>query len=139
MKTLYTAVATANDHGRAGHTRTDDGKVDFDLSVPKELGGDGGPGTNPEQLFAAGWSACFDSAMEFAARTMKITLPADHAVDAEIDLGPEAGAFSLAARLYVSLPGMERATAQRLVEAAHQVCPYSRATHGNIAVETTLV
>jgi organic hydroperoxide reductase OsmC/OhrA len=77
--------------------------------------------------------------MEFAARNMKITLPPDHAVDAEIDLGPEGGAFSLAARLYVSLPGMERAAAQRLVEAAHQVCPYSRATHGNIAVETTLV
>ena len=77
--------------------------------------------------------------MEFAARNMKITRPADHAVDAEIDLGPEGGAFSLAAPLYVSLPGMERATAQRLVETAHQVCPYSRATHGNIAVETTLV
>jgi lipoyl-dependent peroxiredoxin len=77
--------------------------------------------------------------MEFAARNMKITLPADHTVDAEIDLGPEGGAFSLAARLYASLPGMERATAQRFVEAAHQVCPYSRATHGNIAVETTLV
>ena len=77
--------------------------------------------------------------MEFAARNMKIPRPADHAVDAEIDLGPEGGAFSLAAPLYVSLPGMERATAQRLVEAAHQVCPYSRATRGNIAVETTLV
>ena len=80
-----------------------------------------------------------DSAMEFTARNMKITLPADHAVDAEIDLGPDGGGFSLAARLYVSLPGMERETAQRLVEATHQVCPYSRATHGNIAVETTLV
>ncbi len=78
-----------------------------------------------------------DSAMEFTARNMKITLPVDYAVDAEIDLGPEGGAFSLAARLYVSLPGMERATAQRLVEAAHQVCPYSRATDENIAVETT--
>jgi organic hydroperoxide reductase OsmC/OhrA len=77
--------------------------------------------------------------MEFAARNMKITLPAERAVDAEIDLGPEGSAFSLAARLYVSLPGMERATAQRLVEAGHMVCPYSRATHGNIAVETTLV
>jgi Ohr subfamily peroxiredoxin len=77
--------------------------------------------------------------MEFAARKMKITLPADHAVDAEIDLAPEGGGFSLAVRLYVSLPGMECATAQRLVEAAHQVCPYSRAAHGNIAVETTLV
>jgi len=80
-----------------------------------------------------------DSAMEFTARNMKITLPVDYAVDAEIDLGPEGGAFSLAARLYVSLPGMERATAERLVEATHQVCPYSRATHGNIAIETTLV
>ena len=98
------------------------------------------PAPTRSRSFAAGWSACFDSAMEFAARNMKITLPADHAVDAEIDLGPEGGAFSLAAaRLYVSLPGMERATAQRLVEAAHQVCPYSRARHGNIAVETTLV
>jgi lipoyl-dependent peroxiredoxin len=77
--------------------------------------------------------------MEFAARNMRIMLPADHAVDAEIDLGPEEGAFSLAARLYVSLPGMELATAQRLVEAAHQVRPYSRGAHGNIAVETTLV
>ena len=80
-----------------------------------------------------------DSTMEFAARNMKITLPTDHAVDAEIDLGPEGSAFSLAARLYVSLPGMERATAERLIEATHQVCPYSRAAHGNIAVETTLV
>src|SRR5260370_42448429 len=86
-----------------------------------------------------GWSACFESAMEFAARNMKIMLPADHAVDAEIDLGPEGGAFSLAARLYVSLPGMELATAPRLVEAAHQACPYSRATHRTIAVGTTLV
>ena len=127
-----TASATA---GREGRATSPDGKIDLALSPP----GSRGPGTNPEQLFAAGWSACFDSAMEFAARNMKITLPADHAVDAEIDLGPEGGAFSLAARLYVSLPGMERATAQRLVEAAHQVCPYSRATHGNIAVETTLV
>jgi organic hydroperoxide reductase OsmC/OhrA len=77
--------------------------------------------------------------MEFAARNMKITLPADHAVDAEIDFGPEGGAFSLAARLYVSLPGMERATAERLIEATHEVCPYSRATHANIAIETTLL
>ena len=77
--------------------------------------------------------------MEFVARNLKITLPADHAADAEIDLGPEGGAFSLAARLYVSLPGMERSTAQRLIEATHQACPYSRAKHGNIAVETTLV
>ena len=133
-KVLYTAKARTTG-GRAGMSRSSDGRLEVRLSRP----GSPGTGTNPEQLFAAGWSACFESAMEFAARNMKITLPADHAVDAEIDLGPEGGAFSLAARLYVSLPGMERATAQRLVEAAHQVCPYSRATHGNIAVETTLV
>jgi osmotically inducible protein OsmC len=133
-KVLYTAKAHSAG-GRSGTSRSSDGRLEVRLSRP----GSAGTGTNPEQLFAAGWSACFDSAMEFAARNMKITLPADHAVDAEIDLGPEGSAFSLAARLYVSLPGMERATAQRLVEAAHEVCPYSRATHGNIAVETTLV
>ena len=132
-KVLYTAKAHSTG-GRTGTSRSSDGRP-VRLSRP----GTPGTGTNPEQLFAARWSACFDSAMDFAARNMKITLPADHAVDAEIDLGPEGGAFSLAARLYVSLPGMERATAQRLIEAAHQVCPYSRATHGNIAVETTLV
>ena len=131
-KVLYTArVHTTG--GRAGVSRSSDGRLEVMLSRP------GSTGSNPEQLLAAGWSACFESAMEFAARNMKITLPTDHAVDAEIDLGPEGGAFSLAARLYVSLSGMEGATAQRLIEAAHQVCPYSRATRGNIAVETTLV
>src|SRR5580698_2434015 len=132
-KVLYTAK-THTTGGRAGMSRSSDGRLEVRLSRPGT-----GTGTNPEQLFAAGWSACFQSAMEFAARNMKITLPADHAVDAEIDLGPEGGAFSLAARLYVSLPGIERATAERLIETTHQVCPYSRAIHGNIAVETTLV
>jgi lipoyl-dependent peroxiredoxin len=108
-KVLYTAKAHTTG-GRDGMSRSSDGCLEVRLSRP----GGAGTGTNPEQLFAAGWSACFESAMEFAARNMKITLPADHAVDAEIDLGPEGGAFSLAARLYVSLPGMERATAQRL-------------------------
>jgi len=133
-KVLYTAKAHTTD-GRSGMSRSSDCRLEVRLSQP----GGPGTGTNPEQLFAAGWSACFESAMEFAARNMKITLPAERAVDAEIDLGPEGSAFSLAARLFVSLPGMERATAQRLVEATHQVCPYSRATHGNISVETTLV
>jgi Ohr subfamily peroxiredoxin len=133
-KVLYTAKVHTTG-GRAGMSRSSDGRLEISLSRP----GTSGTGTNPEQLFAAGWSACFESAMEFAARSMKIALPADHAVDAEIDLGPEGGGFGLAARLYVSLPGMERATAQRLIEATHQLCPYSRATHGNIAVETTLV
>jgi len=133
-KVLYTArVHTTG--GRAGKSRSTDGRIEVGLSRP----GGPGTGTNPEQLFAAGWGACFESAMEFAAGKMKITLPADHAVDAEIDLGPEEGGFSLAARFFVSLPGMEPATAQRLIEATHQVCPYSRATHGNISVETTLV
>jgi osmotically inducible protein OsmC len=131
---LYTAKAHTTG-GRVGMSRNSDGRLEVKLSRPCTPG----VGTNPEQLFAAGWSACFESAMEFVARNMKITLPADHAVDAEIDLGPEGAAFSLAARLYVSLPGMEHETARHLIEATHQVCPYSRATHGNIAVETTLV
>jgi len=133
-KVLYTAKAHTTG-GRSGQSRSSDGRLEVTLTRP----GGPGTGTNPEQLFAVGWSACFESAMEFVARNLKIVLPPDHAVDAEIDLGPEGGAFSVAARLYVSLPGMERATAERLVEATHQVCPYSRATHGNIAVETTLV
>ena len=133
-KVLYTAKVHTTG-GRAGMSRSSDGRLEVTLSRP----GGPGTGTNPEQLFAAGWSACFESAMEFVAHNLKITLPAGHAVDAEIDLGPEGGAFSVAARLYVSLPGMERATAERLIEATHQVCPYSRATHGNVAVETTLV
>src|SRR5258705_7818361 len=99
-KVLYTAKAHTTG-GRTGMSRSSDGRLEVKLSRP----GSPGTGTNPEQLFAAGWSACFDSAMEFAARNMKITLPADHAVDAEIDLGPEGGAFSLAARLYVSCRG----------------------------------
>ena len=138
MNRLETVQYTAKAHttgGREGTSRSSDGHLEVKLSRP---GGPGG-GTNPEQLFAAGWSACFESSMALAARNMKITLPADRSVDAEIDLGPEGDAFSLAARLYVSLPGMERATAERLVEATHRMCPYSRATHGNIAVETTLV
>ena len=133
-KVLYIAKVHTTG-GRAGMSRSSDGRLEVKLSRP----GGPGTGTNPEQLVAAGWSACFESAMEFVAGKLKITLPADHAVDAEIDLGPEGGAFSLAARLYVSLPGMEPETAQRLIEAAHQVCPYSRATHGNVAVETKLV
>jgi osmotically inducible protein OsmC len=133
-KVLYTAKAHTTG-GRTGASRSSDGRLEVTLSRP----GGPGTGTNPEQLFAAGWSACFQSAMEFVARSMKITLPPDNAVDAEIDLGPDGGGFGIAARLYVSLPGMERATAERLVEATHKVCPYSRATHGNIAVETTVL
>src|SRR5258708_2838940 len=107
-KGLYTAKVHTTG-GRSGASRSSDGRLEVSLSRP----GSPGTGTNPEQLFAAGWSACFESAMEFVARNLKITLPADHAVDAEIDLGPEGGGFAVAARLYGSLPGMERAARQR--------------------------
>jgi lipoyl-dependent peroxiredoxin len=119
--------------GRADMLGSSDGRRKLRLSRR------GSTGTNPVQLFVAGRPACFESAMEFAARNMKIALPADPAVDAETDLGPEGGAFKPAARLYVSWPGMERAMAERLIEAAHQVCRGSRAPQRNIAVETTLV
>src|SRR6201984_2192735 len=112
-KVLYTAKAHTTG-GRSGMSRSSDGRLEVRLSRP----GSPGTGTNPEQLFAAGWSACFGSAMEFAARNMKITLPPDHAVDAEIDLGPEGGAFSLAARPYLGLPGREGSAARRPVERA---------------------
>ena len=133
-KVLYTAK-THTSGGREGAARSSDGHLDVKLSRP----GAPGSGTNPEQLFAAGWSACFLSAMDVVAGRMKITLPADRAVDAEVDLGPVGDAYGIAARLSVSLPGLDRDTAERLVETTHTVCPYSRATHGNIDVTTTLV
>ncbi|ROZ79562.1 organic hydroperoxide resistance protein [Ramlibacter sp. WS9] len=133
-KVLYTAKAHTTG-GRDGASRTDDGKLDIKLSPP----GMGGSGTNPEQLFAAGYSACFIGAMKAVAGKMKITLPADLAVDAEVDLGPVGAVYGIAARLNVTLPGMERAAAQGLIDAAHKVCPYSNATRGNIAVAVTLV
>jgi Ohr subfamily peroxiredoxin len=133
-KVIYTAkVHTAG--GRAGVSRSDDGRLEVKLSRP----GAADAGTNPEQLFAAGWSACFESAMELVARRMKIALPTERTIDAEIDLGPNGDAYDIAARLNVSLPGMAPDVAQRLVEATHHVCPYSRATHGNIDVVTKLV
>ncbi len=133
-KVLYTAKAHTTG-GRDGASRTDDGRLDVKLSSP----GAPGVGTNPEQLFAAGWSACFLSAMKLVAGKMKIHLPADAAIDAEVDLGTTHGAYGLAARLNVSLPGMERQAAQALVDAAHQVCPYSNATRGNIDVAINVV
>ncbi len=133
-KVLYTARAHTTG-GRDGASRSDDGKLDVKLTPPAM----GGAGTNPEQLFAAGYSACFIGAMKAVAGKMKITLPADLAIDAEVDLGPIPGAYGIAARLNVSLPGMDRAAAQGLVDAAHQVCPYSNATRGNIDVQINLV
>ena len=129
-KVLYTARAHTTG-GRDGQSRTDDGRLDVKLSPP----GMGGSGTNPEQLFAAGYSACFIGAMKAVAGKLKLALPADLAVDAEVDLGPVGAAYGIAARLNISLPGMDRAAAQQLIETAHKVCPYSNATRGNIDVQ----
>ena len=128
-KVLYTAKAHTTG-GRDGASKTDDGRLDVKLSSP----GTSGTGTNPEQLFAAGYSACFIGAMKAVAGKMKLTLPADLAIDAEVDLGPIPNAYGIAARLNVSLPGMDRTAAQGLIDAAHQVCPYSNATRGNVDV-----
>src|SRR5258708_6838012 len=133
-KVLYTAK-THTTGGRDGASRTSDGRLDVELSSPGTAGG----GTHPEQLFAARWSACFMSAMGLAARQMKVALPADPAVDAEEDPGRAGGASRLRARLNVSLPGVQREVAQAVVDAAHQICPYSKATRGNIDVAINLV
>ena len=133
-KVLYTAKAHTTG-GRDGASKTSDGRLDVTLSSP----GTSGTGTNPEQLFAAGYSACFIGAMKAVAGKMKVALPDGLAIDAEVDLGPIPNAYGIAARLNVSLPGMDRAAAQALVDAAHKVCPYSNATRGNIDVTITLV
>lgn len=133
-KKLYTAQ-THTTGGRTGAARSSDGRLDISLTQP----GAPGTGTNPEQLFAAGWSACFIGALGVAAARAKVQLPADVTVDAEVDLGTNAGGYLLAARLNVSLPGIDRDSARALVDAAHETCPYSKATRGNIAVEINLV
>lgn len=133
-KVLYTAKAHTTG-GRDGAARSDDGRLDVKFTPP----GTAGDGTNPEQLFAAGYSACFLGAIKAVAGKMKLTVPADVAVDAEVDLGTIPNAYGIAARLNVSLPGMEREAAQNLLNAAHQVCPYSNATRGNIDVQINLV
>ena len=130
---LYTGK-THTIGGRDGSTRSPDGRLDTRLSPP----GSNGPGTNPEQLFAAGWSACFIGALGRAARERHTALPAETAVDAEVDLGTNAAGFLLQARLRVSLPGLERGLAQALIEAAHQICPYSKMTRSNINVDIAL-
>jgi len=133
-KVLYTAK-THTTGGRDGASRTSDGRLDVKLSSP----GSSGSGTNPEQLLAAGWSACFLSALALAAGQMKVALPPDRAIDAEVDLGTNGGGYLLRARLRVSLPGLQPKVAQALVDAAHQICPYSKATRGNIDVSINLV
>ena len=134
-KVVYTARTHTSGGRENGVSRSSDGRLDIKLSSP----GSTGIGTNPEQLFAAGWSACFIGAMGLAAAKIKISLPTDLAVDAEVDLGTTGGAYFLQARLNVSLPGLEREVAQALVDGAHETCPYTKATRDNISVVTNLV
>ncbi|MFE5565643.1 organic hydroperoxide resistance protein [Amycolatopsis japonica] len=130
---LYTAVATARGDGRNGEVTSSDGVIDESLAIPKEMGGPGGDKTNPEQLFAAGYSACFHSALQLVARQAKVTLDG-FTVTAEVSVLKQGAGFGLGVALKVSLPGLEQAQADQLVEQAHQVCPYSNATRGNIEV-----
>jgi len=134
-KVLYTARVHTTGGREGGSSRSDDGRLDIGHTSP----GAPGIGTNPEQLFAAGWSACFEGAMGIAARKMKVPLPPDLSIDAEVDLCLNEGAYSLQARLNISLPGVDRETAQAIADAAHQTCPYSKATRGNIPVVINLV
>ena len=137
-KVLYTATATSTG-GREGKSRSSDGVLDIRLTTPKELGGDGAVGTNPEQLFAAGYSACFIGAMKLIAGRMKVSLPADLSITANIGIGPIPAGFGIQAELKISVPGIERAVAEQIVAAAHEVCPYSNATRNNIDVTLTVV
>jgi Ohr subfamily peroxiredoxin len=140
MQILYTAHATSSG-GRTGEAKSSDGRLAVKLDTVKELGGAGGDGTNPEQLFAAGYSACFHSALKFVAGQKKVKVPADSSITAHVGIGPnEKGVgFALAVTLDVSLPGLDPAEAKALVEAAHQVCPYSNATRGNVDVKLVIV
>ena len=136
-KILYTAHATSTG-GRAGTSKSSDGVLDVTLTTPKELGGNGATGTNPEQLFAAGYSACFIGAMKHVAMMQKIALPADTSIKADVGIGPIPAGFGIAVAMTVTIPGMERAAAEKLVQTAHGVCPYSNATRGNIEVTLTV-
>jgi osmotically inducible protein OsmC len=137
-KVLYTAHAITTG-GREGMSRSSDGVLQVRLSTPKELGGTGGGGTNPEQLFAAGYSACFIGALKAVAAMERLSIPADTSIAADVGIGPIATGFAIQVALKISMPGMDRVTAQRLIDAAHDVCPYSNATRGNIDVDLKLV
>ena len=136
-KVLYTAHATSTG-GREGTSKSSDGVLDVKLTTPKELGGNGAIGTNPEQMFAAGYSACFVGAMKHVAMMDKITLPDDTSIKAEVGIGPIPAGFGIQVAMTVTIPGMERAAAEKLVQAAHAVCPNSNATRGNIDVVLTV-
>jgi len=137
-KILYTAHATSTG-GREGTSKSDDGVLDVKLTTPKGLGGNGAVGTNPEQLFAAGYSACFIGAMKHVAMVQKIPLPADTSITADVGIGKILQGFGIQVWLHVHVPGMDKATAQQLVDAAHKVCPYSNATRGNVEVTLDVV
>jgi osmotically inducible protein OsmC len=139
VNVLYRTRATATG-GRDGQARSEDGRFEVKLSTPKELGGAGGDGANPEQLFAAGYSACFIGAMKVAAQQLKLQVPADAAVTATVGIGPRSeGGFGITADLAISLPGLAAEDARKLVDLAHQICPYSNATRGNVDVGLSLV
>lgn len=134
----YRTSATATG-GRDGQVRTEDGKLELRLATPKELGGLGGDGNNPEQLFAAGYSACFLSSLKTAGQQLKLRVPADTTVTAAVGIGARSeGGFGITADLAINLPGVEHVEAQRLVETAHQICPYSNATRNNVQVSFTV-
>ena len=137
-KILYTAHSTATG-GRDGRAISSDKVLDIQLSTPKELGGAGGPGTNPEQLFAAGYSACFLGALKLVAGKQKVALPADTSITGNVGIGPAAVGFALAVTLEISAPGLPKEQVEELVKAAHQVCPYSNATRGNVDVQLVVV
>jgi Ohr subfamily peroxiredoxin len=136
-KVLYRATATATG-GREGTASSADGAINLKLSTPKELGGGGGTGTNPEQLFAAGYSACFIGALKNVAMREKIKIPDNTSITSEVGIGPIPQGFGIEVAMRISMPGVDRAAAQALIEKAHQVCPYSNATRGNIEVKLSL-
>ncbi len=137
-KVLYTAHATSTG-GREGTSKSSDGVLDLKLVPPKEMGGSGAVGTNPEQLFAAGYSACFLGAMKFVAGQQKVSLPPNASVTADVSIGPIPAGFGIQVNLNIDLPGLDRAVASKVVDAAHGVCPYSNATRGNVEVNLKLV
>jgi len=139
LQVLYQTSATAVG-GRTGKARSDDGRLDVDLSTPKELGGPGGAGTNPEQLFAAGYAACFLGALKVAGQQLKVNVPPESSITATVGIGPRSqGGFGITANLAIALPGVDAERARTLVEAAHQICPYSNATRNNVDVVLTVV
>ena len=139
VQVVYRTSATAVG-GRTGKARSDDGRLDVELSTPKELGGPGGVGTNPEQLFAAGYAACFLGALKVAGQQLKVNVPPESSITATVGIGPRSqGGFGITANLAIALPGVDAERARTLVEAAHQICPYSNATRNNVDVVLTVV